>query len=299
MNEMIRELARQTDTSLYECHLKLWRAKVDKDRYQDAARTYAGQRRDRNTDRWSGTWEEVLECTYSVVKDYAAKAEAALKEIYELQTAIRELDAIYEQHHWSRFFLVAASNGHIHRSMNCHSCYPTTMYVWLPELSGLTDADAVAAEGEILCTFCFPDAPVAWTEGVGRRTQEEQDAKAAEKAAKAAAKAEKSLSLDGSTVSITSDFDGDQWHCRRKEFKTYRSAELWMVEALAFKTLKEKFPARHISGKPDAYSVDNITRVLEMMAEKKALTVAEILEALEKRVAKKVKEEAEYLSSLG
>jgi hypothetical protein len=62
---------------------------------------------------------------------------------------------------WSRFFLV--QGGHVHRTQTCHTLRPTTSVGWLPELSGLTEADAVAAHGAILCTHCFPSAPVEWT----------------------------------------------------------------------------------------------------------------------------------------
>ncbi len=61
---------------------------------------------------------------------------------------------------WSRFFLVTSSQGHIHRDMRCTSCYQTTTYGWLPELSGKSESEAVAVHGPALCTVCFPSAPV-------------------------------------------------------------------------------------------------------------------------------------------
>ncbi len=39
----------------------------------------------------------------------------------------------------------------------------TTQIGWLPDLSGETEAEAVAAHGAMLCTHCFPAAPVEWT----------------------------------------------------------------------------------------------------------------------------------------
>jgi hypothetical protein len=62
---------------------------------------------------------------------------------------------------WSRFFHVE----HIHSSQHCSSFRPTTRVGWLPKVSGLTEAEAVAEYGAILCTICFPSAPVEWTEG--------------------------------------------------------------------------------------------------------------------------------------
>ena len=66
---------------------------------------------------------------------------------------------------WSRFFLVTNTGGHIHSSMACSTCRPTTSFGWLPELSGLDEKAAVDAEGARLCSVCFPDAPVEWQEG--------------------------------------------------------------------------------------------------------------------------------------
>lgn len=75
----------------------------------------------------------------------------------------RELEAQYTG--WSRFFLVTNANGHIHSSMHCSTCHPTTSFAWLPTLSGLTEAEAVAEHGTILCSVCYPSAPVEWTVG--------------------------------------------------------------------------------------------------------------------------------------
>lgn len=84
------------------------------------------------------------------------------------QTLVR--DAAYEEINrlndlytgWSRFFVVTSSNGHIHSSMACSTCRPTTTFGWLPELSGKDQAEAIAFFGpaaEALCSVCFPDAP--------------------------------------------------------------------------------------------------------------------------------------------
>lgn len=83
------------------------------------------------------------------------------------------LDAEYEG--WSRFFIVKNTNGHIHSSMDCSTCYPTTVFGWLPQLSGLTEADAVEEWGGILCSVCFPSAPVEWTEGTNKKEAAEKD----------------------------------------------------------------------------------------------------------------------------
>lgn len=98
-----------------------------------------------------------------IAEAYAAKGELhALADEYEAEHARRG---------WARFFLVLG--GHIHADMSCHTCYPTTQFGWLPALSGLTEADAVAEHGTILCSVCFPSAPVAWT--VGAQSKDDPD----------------------------------------------------------------------------------------------------------------------------
>lgn len=77
--------------------------------------------------------------------------------------SIREMELAYTG--WSRFFLVTSSAGHVHSSMQCSSCRPTTRYGWLPELSGKTEAQAVDELGPALCSVCFPSAPVEMVGG--------------------------------------------------------------------------------------------------------------------------------------
>jgi hypothetical protein len=66
---------------------------------------------------------------------------------------------------WPRFFLVVSSPGHVHRTMDCGTCRPTTAFAILPGLSGATDEQAVALVGPNLCSVCFPLAPVDMTGG--------------------------------------------------------------------------------------------------------------------------------------
>lgn len=68
---------------------------------------------------------------------------------------------------WSRFLIVTNTGGHIHDDdRNCFTLCYNTQIAHLPKLSGLTEADAVKAHGTILCSHCFPSAPVEWTVGL-------------------------------------------------------------------------------------------------------------------------------------
>ncbi len=68
-----------------------------------------------------------------------------------MQLLAAEEEPLHDEHSrrpWSRFFLV--TGGHIHSSMYCSTCNrngKATAFSWLPDLSGLTEEEAVAAHG--------------------------------------------------------------------------------------------------------------------------------------------------------
>jgi hypothetical protein len=89
---------------------------------------------------------------------YSAQIEEIRAEAAPLRDAAIKMDKdLYEG--WSRFFLVK----HIHSNQRCSSFRPTTRVGWLPNVSGLTEVEAVKEHGETLCTICFPSAPVELT----------------------------------------------------------------------------------------------------------------------------------------
>lgn len=85
----------------------------------------------------------------------------------EIQAETLPYEAEFARRPWTRFYLVDNNGGHIHSSMGCQTCNKrgrATRFGWLPLLSGQTEAEAVAAHGAILCTVCYPSAPLAWTD---------------------------------------------------------------------------------------------------------------------------------------
>ncbi|MGO2933131.1 hypothetical protein [Microbacterium sp.] len=97
------------------------------------------------------------------------KATAALADVV---AEAAPLHAEYDRRPWSRFFLVPG--GHIHSSMHCSTCNrngKATAFAWLPEVSGQTEAEAVAAHGSVLCTSCYPSAPLSWTDFYEREAE--------------------------------------------------------------------------------------------------------------------------------
>jgi hypothetical protein len=108
-----------------------------------------------------------------------------------------DLDAVYRQDPWPRYFLVTSSDGHVHRGMSCSTCQDTTEYRWLPELSGCAEGAMIEEFGERACTVCFPAAPANPSfYGPGLRDREALAARAAEKATREAARLLKNLTPD-------------------------------------------------------------------------------------------------------
>lgn len=85
------------------------------------------------------------------------KVEAALAELKEKLTT---LNSFYTG--WSRAFLVRNSNGHIHKSRDCVTCFGTTQYVWLTEMSGRDELEIAYLAGEKACTICYAHAPSSY-----------------------------------------------------------------------------------------------------------------------------------------
>lgn len=129
-----------------------------------------------------------------------AERDQLVRRLAQVDKRSTELAKVYREHRWSRFFpAVTNSAPHIHSSTGCptlHRGEHMTTMSWATQMSGTTEAEAVAQLDEALCSVCFPSAPVALREYVSKRSQAEADARAAEKAARSDAKSLKSLTED-------------------------------------------------------------------------------------------------------
>lgn len=87
---------------------------------------------------------------------------AEIAEIKDQAAAIRQERAPYDDEFdrrggWARYFHVE----HLHTSVYCSSFRATTRIGWMPEYSGREEEDMIDAAGDMVCTKCVPDAPVA------------------------------------------------------------------------------------------------------------------------------------------
>lgn len=121
---------------------------------------------------------------------------------------------------WTRAYLVDNSNGHVHSSMHCSSCFPTTRFHWLVEMADHTEAEIVEKAGERACTVCYPSAPV---EVLSRPTQfftPDEQAKARAREVREAARAAK----EAATVVVPNYYRYGSTVPRTFTYKTPRAA---------------------------------------------------------------------------
>ena len=122
---------------------------------------------------------------------YEIKIAGIRGKISEVKSEIAKLDAIYDQDPWTRAFLVINSNGHVHKSLNCSTCFPTTRYQWLVQYSNDNEKAIVEDAGQDACTVCYPSAPAEVLNRPSRIVTADKIAKAAAKAEREAKKAAK------------------------------------------------------------------------------------------------------------
>lgn len=91
-------------------------------------------------------------------------SEHGQRRLEELAAQMHPLEEEYlSRGRWSRYYRVDRTGGHIHRHMLCSTCGPRTRFRWLIELAAKSEQEMIAelgADAWLLCTVCFPDAPV-------------------------------------------------------------------------------------------------------------------------------------------
>lgn len=216
-----------------------------------------------------------------------AKAQERIETTEAALDAVRAETAPYDAEYdrrggWTRAFLVTTTGvGHVHSSTRCSTCFPTTEFGWLTELSGKTEAEIVAAAGADACTVCYPSAPVdtagprsVYTKAE-KKTAEEKAARQAELDAKRAAKAAKAITAE----------DGTPLRGSFSIIATERTAEIECVDKMA-QLLNGWTGAR------TAEATETVERILRALASKRGTTVEEQRAALTVKAEKKARREA-------
>lgn len=93
------------------------------------------------------------------------KIEATKVEKIRLEGEIKPLEDEYRRRPWSRFFQLRSTDGaRIHDNRLCGGLHRSDHgdLGWHPELSGKSEAEAVAELGPVMCSKCFRSAPVEW-----------------------------------------------------------------------------------------------------------------------------------------
>jgi hypothetical protein len=135
------------------------------------------------------------------------RIEQARQTIAEYDEAARPLDAEFERRGgWTRAWLVLNTGGHVHRTMACRTCFPSTRFAWLTQLSGHDETEIVEQAGKAACTECYPSAPVDVRNRPSRIKTPEQLAREAEKAERAKAKAAKAITAPDGTPLRTKQY---------------------------------------------------------------------------------------------
>jgi hypothetical protein len=150
----------------------------------------------------------------------------------ERNAEVAEVEKLYTG--WTRAFIVSNANGHIHSTMSCNTCFPTTRFIWMPNLSGEDKMTIAELAGESACSICYEDAP---SEYFLRKSQLEDPEKTRAREEREAKKKERDAKklLTGIT-----NPDGTDLVIRERRYsntiKTERTAQIWAVDNLYWMT---------------------------------------------------------------
>jgi hypothetical protein len=163
-----KEFAVKIDTELSELHFKRFNLLFDLESAIDTKEFY----------------EKHYPTRLEEIAKQEGKIESARKKIFEVGCQILERNEIYDRDPWTRAFLVINSNGHVHKSQDCSTCFDTTRFQWLVQYSNDDENIIVEDAGQDACTVCYPSAPAETLNRPSRIVT-------ADKIAKAQAKAER------------------------------------------------------------------------------------------------------------
>lgn len=245
-----REFAQMIDERIDALDRAAYRLALEEGNLVDQIRRNAGQTYDWRTRNWSDTFipTEVTDTVPSYLierQEEALKQRAAIRAtLAEVSTEIAELAAVYDEERWNRAYLVTNSQGHVHKTKGCSTCYDSTRFVWLTEFSGADETEIVEAAGETACTVCYPSAPAEVLNRPTTIVTAEKAEKEAAKAERAAKKAEreakrlaKAATKSGESLIVPDDWDGnrvdyiDTEYTARREWNSAEDSLGWVSES--------------------------------------------------------------------
>ena len=185
-----KEFAVKIDTELSELHNKRFNLLFDLESAIDTKKFY----------------EKHYPTRVDEIAKQESKIESARKKIFEVGCQILDLNEIYDQDPWTRAFLVLASNGHVHSSMDCNTCFPTTRYNWLVQYSNDDENTIVEDAGQDACTVCYPSAPAEVLNRPSRIVTADKIAKAQAKAERDAKKVARIAKEKASAPTASGEF---------------------------------------------------------------------------------------------
>ena len=227
-----KEFAVNIDTQLSELHNQRWNFRNSLESALDTKKFYEKH--------YPNRFDEIAKCENNI---------ASFREkISEVDSKISDLDAIYDQDPWTRAFLVINSNGHVHSSLHCSTCFPTTRYQWLVQYSNDDEQTIVEDAGQDACTVCYPSAPAEVLNRPSRIVTADKIAKAQAKAERDAKKAERIAKEKANAPTISGEFlyikDGKY----TQVIKTERSAvSEWFSQ---YEKSQRKVVTQYFDGKP-------------------------------------------------
>ena len=241
-------------------------------RLQPALVRLESAREDYRRARSGSTRYHYTEHDIEVRAEYVARAQEV---VIAIRAEADPFEAEYDRRGgWTRAFKVINNGGHIHRSRACTTCFPTTWFGWLPQVSGLPEAQIVGLAGVEACSVCYPSAPVETRNRPGRlftadelTKQQEREARAAAKVAREAARLEKALLPDGSEFRFRTN-DRYGWPER---VRTLVAAKMALTSGAEFDRLGDAdYPA-----------------LIAAIAAKEGKTPEQVIEEARKRAAKR------------
>lgn len=201
---------------------------------------------------------------------------------------------------WTRYFLVLNSNGHVHTSTECETCFADTEFGWLTQFSGTDHDEMGKLSGMDACARCFPNLPAEIMQAkrdarvdVPERIAE-REARQAAAALKAAKAAEKGITnADGSTLYQVDDDNKGGWRETTYVVKTAIAAKRNAMEAaydLFF--YNEKHPTHPgVTHPQTAAWIETVRRNVEALSAKEGKPVEEIRAEIDKKVEAKYRRE--------